>query len=42
LPFRCECGEKKVFKYVLDESEIESFKAGAHPRGSDHHTTWNR
>jgi hypothetical protein len=41
LPFRCECGEVKVFKYVLgDEQDIKDFEAGPHPRISDHHTTW--
>jgi hypothetical protein len=46
LPFRCSgegCGEKKVWKWVLDESEIEEFKAGVQPKGTHgHHTTWKR
>jgi hypothetical protein len=44
LPFRFSgCGEKKVWKWVLDESEIEEFKAGGKPRGDHgHHTTWKR
>ncbi len=38
LPFRCQCGEQKTFRYVLsNEQDIKDFEAGQHPKGASHH-----